>query len=386
MLKRILKEQSLAWSQLVYQKVRLMVALSGICFANVLIFTQLGFKASLFNGAMNIPESLEGDLFLIDSKAAFLGNGSIELQQLYRAEGIFGVAEAKPLYYKTVSWLNPETKTRISINVLAFNPAKSVFNLPEINQQISLLQQPDTILFDRKSLASVGNVAAEIAKGKTYSTLVNERKINVGSIFSLGSTAFRRGHIITSDVNYLRIFGTESINQIQIGIISIEENSNSQKIIAALQKNLDDGIKVLDRDALIALEENYWNSQPAGVVFNFGIVMGFVVGVIIVYQVLYTDINEHLAEYATLKAIGYSDRSLLLIVFQEAAILAVLGFLPGLTVSAGLYLLLGRLTQTALALSFDVAGSVFLLTLLMCLLSGAIAARKLRSADPADVF
>ena len=114
--------------------------------------------------------------------------------------------------------------------------------------------------------------------------------------------------------------------------------------------------------------------------------MGFVVGVVIVYQVLSTDVNAHLAEYATFKAMGYRNSYLLGVVFEEAIILAALGFVPSVAIALGLY----RLTAaaTALPLSLPVARAlwVLVLTIVMCGLSGAIATRRLQSADPADIF
>jgi putative ABC transport system permease protein len=114
--------------------------------------------------------------------------------------------------------------------------------------------------------------------------------------------------------------------------------------------------------------------------------MGFIVGVVVVYQVLYTDVSDHLPEYATLKALGYSDRRLLTVVLQEALLLAVMGFIPGYLASYGVYQLLIIITRVPLVMKTHVAITVFILTLVMCSLSGAIAINKLRSADPADVF
>ena len=114
--------------------------------------------------------------------------------------------------------------------------------------------------------------------------------------------------------------------------------------------------------------------------------MGFVVGVVIVYQILYTDVSDHLPEYATLKAIGYSDWILLGVILQEALILAILGFIPGYFASYGVYQLLVVITRVPLTMKAAVAVQVFILTLVMCSLSGVIAMNKLRSADPADVF
>jgi putative ABC transport system permease protein len=120
--------------------------------------------------------------------------------------------------------------------------------------------------------------------------------------------------------------------------------------------------------------------------FALGTGMGFVVGIIIVYQILFTDVNEHLAEYATLKAMGFTDNYLLRVVFQEALILAIFGYIPGLGISFGLYELTKAATFLPIFMSVSRSAFVLGLTILMCTISGAIAVRKLRAADPADIF
>ncbi len=106
----------------------------------------------------------------------------------------------------------------------------------------------------------------------------------------------------------------------------------------------------------------------------------------IVYQILYSNVSEHLPEYATLKAIRYSDRYLLNMLMQEALILAALGFIPGFLVSIGLYQISYAATLLEIAMKGSRSAMVLFLTILMCGTSGAIAMRKLRSADPADIF
>ncbi len=380
------QEIPLAWSQLSHQKVRLLVAVSGISFANILIFMQLGFRAAMFDGVTRVPENVQGDLFLVNSGSKFLGNQSFPKNQLYRVSAVDGIAAAKPFYYTQTSWINPWSKELADVTVIAFNPSQPVMTLPEVNQQLTQIEQPDIVLFDSKSLASLGPVAEAVNRGESVSTEAAGRKIWVGGVFSLGSSLFKRGHIVTSDINYLRMFGQDSANNIQAGILTLNPDADAKQVTQQLQSILPTDVKVLNRQEFIALENNYWSKQPAGVIFNFGTVMGFVVGVIIVYQVLYSDVNDHLPEYATLKAIGYSDLQLLGVVFQEAMILAVFGFLPGFGCSVALYGLLGNLTRIAVIMRPDVALQVFVLTVVMCLVSAAIAVRKLQSADPADVF
>ena len=128
------------------------------------------------------------------------------------------------------------------------------------------------------------------------------------------------------------------------------------------------------------------NSTSIGFIFTLGTVMGFIVGIVIVYQILYTDVADHLSEYATLKAMGYTNFYLLTVVFQEAVILAVVGFFPGMAAAVGLYTMTRNATSLPLFMTVVRAATVLALTMIMCTISGAIAVRKLSAADPADMF
>ena len=380
------REKPLSWSQLSHQKVRLMVAISGISFANILIFMQLGFRAAMFDGVTNVVNSLDGDVFLVNENSQFLGNETFDKQQLYRAAAVDNVTSARPFYYATASWLNPDNQKTSNVTIIAMNPAQPVMTLPAVNDQLTTVEQTDMLLFDSKSLPSLGAIPAEFAAGQNVQTEVQGRKMWVGGLFSLGSSIFKRGHIVISDVNYLRLYGIEQANQLHVGVLKLEPNANLEVVLEDLEQTLPAEVKALSQADFIALERNYWAKEPAGIIFDFGTIMGFVVGVVIVYQVLYSDVNDHLSEYATLKAIGYSDGQLLMVVFQEAAILAILGFLPGVVCSLGLYSLLSNLTGVAVIMRLDVGIQVFSMTLAMCVISAAVAVRKLQSADPADVF
>ena len=134
-------------------------------------------------------------------------------------------------------------------------------------------------------------------------------------------------------------------------------------------------------------EKSYWNLRtPIGFIFRIMVFMGFIVGIGITYQILYSNISNHLVAYATLKAIGFSDLYLLSAVFQQAILLAILGFLPGIIVSLGLYDLARSATHLPVIMDINKTLSVFLSVIFMCSVSGILAIQKLRSVDPADIF
>ncbi len=392
------RKTPLAWSQLSHQKIRLLIAITGVAFSNILIFSQLGLRALLFDGITLVPENLNGDLFLLSKFAPNIRISSFPLVYLYQAGAISGVTAASPLYIGSESWVDPKLLQSSNTNsqetnfyannvkILAFNTTQPVFTSPEINQQLEKLNTPDSILFDRLGQKQLGDVTQLFAQQGEVTTLMNQQRIQVVGLFSMGSTFWDRGHIIMSDWNYGRRQGQDQLETISVGILTLEAGVDPQKIREIIHNHLGHEVKVLTKEELIQGEQDYIAQFPEGKILNFGAMIGFIVGVVIVYQVLYTDVSEHLPEYATLKAMGYSDRALLIVVLQEALILAVLGFIPGLFASYGVYHLLEAATRIPLVMRTDIAIQVFILTIVMCTLSGAIAVNKLRAADPADIY
>jgi putative ABC transport system permease protein len=217
-------------------------------------------------------------------------------------------------------------------------------------------------------------------------TLMDNRRVYIAGLFSMGSTINDEGNVIMSDWNYIQRYGQESLEQVRVGVVTLKKGTDINIIKQRLRDRLPQDVAILTREELIQKEQQFSSSQPEGIILKFGTIVGFVVGIIVIYQVLYTDISEHLGEYATLKAMGYSDRSLLTVVLAEAIILGAMGFVPSFFASLGIYQLLVVLTRIPLVMKASVVIQVLILTLVMCAVSGAIATRKLRSADPADVF
>ena len=390
----------LGWAQLTHRKIRLLVAITGVAFSNILIFTQLGLKDMLFDGVTLVPDHLKGDLFLVSAYAPNIDRGTFPRTYLYQANAVEGVRAASPLYVEFSNWVNPEDLAAPednanpeefqlfpnSVKILAFNPEQPVIAIPEVNQQLDRLSLPGAVLYDRLGQEKLGPIEQQFQSNGVVSTLMSNQRVYVTGLFSLGSTLFDNGHVVMSDWSYTQWYGPESLERVSVGCLTLAAGEDLEvvrsRLIAALPKT----IKVLTQAELSAADQAFRASLPNGKVLIFGAAMGFIVGIVIVYQVLYTDVSEHLPEYATLKAMGYSDRTLLLVVLQEALILAVLGFVPGYVASYGVYQLLVMLTRVPLTMKTAVAAQVFVLTLVMCVISGAIAMNKLRAADPADVF
>jgi putative ABC transport system permease protein len=303
------------------------------------MFMQLGFRDALFDSAVTLHKNLQGDIFLISPQStAIIAMKSFPNRRLYQALGFEGVKSISPVYMDFALWKNPETRDSRSILVLGFNPVNSVLNLPEVTSNLSTIKMPDVVLFDDSSRPEYGAISQQFNQGKEITTEVGSRRIRVGGIFTLGASFGADGNIITSDLNFLRLFPERKDGLIDIGIIQVEPNVEIESILKNLKKELPKDVKVLSKEEFIDFEKSYWQTSTAiGFIFTLGTSMGFIVGIVIVYQILYTDVADHLPEYATLKAMGYKTSYLLMVVFQEALILAVLGYLPGCSLALGLY-------------------------------------------------
>ncbi len=381
----------LAWLQLKRETIRLLIALAGIGFAVILMFIQLGFRDALFDSAVRLHQTFQGDIFLISPQStALIAMRSFSQRRLYQALGYEGVATISPIYLDFALWKNPENRSTRSILVVGISPEEPVFDIPGVVQNLEQIRLPDVVLFDDASRAEFGPIPERFHSGQVVSTEVGGRKVTVGGLFSMGASFGADGNLVTSDLNFLRIFDRRSRGLIDIGLVKLKPDANREAILQAMRRDIQnqtEDVRVLSKEELIAYEQNYWKSSTAiGFIFGLGTAIGFVVGTVIVYQILYTDVTDHLAEYATLKAMGYKSTYLLSVVFQEALILSFLGYIPGFFLSLGLYNMTRNATALPIAMTFERAILVFFLAVIMCVLSGAIAVRKVQDADPADIF
>ncbi|MCX7043471.1 MAG: ABC transporter permease DevC [Gammaproteobacteria bacterium] len=374
--------------QLRHRPLRLLVALLGIGFAVLLIMMQLGFRSALFESAVRYHERFNYDIALFSPDSVFIVRPEqFSIRRLYQAHGDPAVESIAPVYIFPAVWKNPWTNQRRTINMIGFNPADHLLDSEGFEKSRPLLQDQDVVIFDARSRPEFGPVAKTLREGGSVVTEVNNRQVRAIGLFEMGTSFGIDGSLMTSDDNWLRMFPDRSRNDIQLGLIKLKPGSDADQVRDRLKAALPKDVLVLTKADFVAREKAYWNrATPIGYVFAFGAIMGFVVGAIIVYQILFADVSEHLHEYATLRAMGYANRFVAGIVLQQAAILGVLGYLPGLALSHFLYQRAAAATFLPLHVTFERAATVFVLTLGMCAISGLLAVRKVRKLDPAEVF
>ncbi len=379
----------LARQNLTHDTRRLLTSVAGIAFAVFLMFMEVGFLNGLYDSQVELIRQLQADVIITNAlKHTLSYNEPFARRRVTQALAVPGVQAAYPVYIEDERawWRNAETYTRRQIRVIAFPPEAPVFVNPEIRAQSAALRRPDTALIDRQSKAAFGKREAGLV------TELAGRAIRVLGTFRLGTDFSNDGTVLMSDRTFLTYFSApggpiDRLSQVELGVVQVAPQADVATVLAALRQALPTDVALYTKAEFFARERHYWQqSTPIGVVFGLGAVMGFAIGVIICYQILYTDVVDHLPQFATLKAIGYHNSVLLRLVLLQAWYLACLGFVPGLLLAVGCYDLLAQWTGLLLFLSLPRVLVVFGLTVVMCLGAGSLAVRKVLSADPAEGF
>ena len=398
----------LAWKNLAHDRVRFALFASGIGFAVVLMGVQYGIMNAMLDSNTVLIERLKGDIVLINpNKASLLFREGVSRRRIAEAEGTAGVKSVSPVFVEysiaalrhTAADPSARTSTR-RVRVIGVDPNADVLDLPGVSaKDWQELNTPGTALYDRKSRPHPDQVnhPGESVFGKLEpgaGTELAGRDIRLVAGFEMGFDFGTDGSVVVSDRTFEKwvrepYYPTSPMAETDIGVVKLLPGADVKAVKAALQSKFAAGgdVLVLTRDEMVSREKSFWwVNTPIGFAFGAGVLLGFVVGMVICYQILASDVADHLPEYATLKAIGYTNRYLSWIVLQESLILAAAGFIPGVAVTYAMYLVLSEITGLPMILTPARFALVMVLTVVMCVASGALAVSKVKKVDPADVF
>ncbi|MFN9645916.1 MAG: ABC transporter permease DevC [Cyanobacteriota bacterium] len=378
----------LAWLLLIRQPARLAVALAGISFAGILMFMQLGFRDGLFDASITLHKLFDADLVLISPRTmSSIAMSGFPRRRLVQAMADPDVAGTSPVHWNQLLWRNPETRVTRSILTLGFEPGDPLFLAPALGDQAGLLTQRGRVLFDQKSRPEYGPIARWLKEGRTVETEVAGKRIRVAGIVSLGPSFGADGNMLTSGETFLQLLPNTPPGTIELGLIRLRPGADPAAVAARLRRQLPKDVAIYSKKGFQDFEMNYWRgSTSIGFIFTLGAAMGFVVGCVIVYQILYSDVSDHLPEYATLMAMGYPLTDLLGVVAREGLLLSILGYAPAWLAGQALYVMVRK--GTGLPVQMDGMRSVVVLVMIfsMCMASALLAMRKLADADPAEIF
>lgn len=386
-LQRLLGRLPIGWLQLTHNPMRFAAALVGVAFANVLVFVQLGIMTSMGTATLRPYSFLDADVMISAADANGLTDGgNVARQWLLQAMADPDVADGMGLFIANAPWDRGDAD--ISLTTFGVDPAKPTYVVPEIAGDLPLLEVQDAAILDRLARGLGREVAAAIRPQSPLTFETQGRTLTAYTTFAGGGGFGGDGYMIVSDQTFLALFPARSSTAPDHILLRLQPGADVPAVVARLRRLISDPALRIRSYADAAQEELTYQQtkRPTGIIFGFGVLIGVLVGLVIVYQVLSTDVADHLREYATFKAMGYGQRFFIGIVLEEALILGVLGFLPGFAIGATILTVMGKITTLPLAVTPFMAITVFVGTVVFSALSGAIATRRLAAADPADLF
>jgi putative ABC transport system permease protein len=378
----------LAWLQLTREKRRFLAALLGISFAVVLMLTQLGFRDALLSSVGMMHSNFIGDLVLINPNYRNLvTTRTFTERRLYQVLSSNAVDSVYPLYLDSASFKNPVDRQEHTIYVIGFKPATAVLNMPGIPENLSKIRDVGTALFDSIHRPEFGPVETIFEQSGPVVTEIAGKRVDIVGLFQLGTSFGSDAHVVVSDETFVHLMPYRQLGIIDVGLIKLKPGADLVRTKSELARILPADVEIITKEEFVNREVTYWTtSTPIGFVFALGVLVGLFVGCIIVYQILYSDVTDHLPEYATLKAMGYTDGFLFKVVMKEALILSVLGFFPGVVVAQFVYAAARHATLLPMEITLSRGVAVYFLTAIMCSISALLAVRRLKAADPAAIF
>jgi putative ABC transport system permease protein len=379
----------LAWRNVTYDKKRLARSAAGIGFAVLLMLIQLGFRNAFVESSLALLDSIHGDLMIVSATKYRLGvSDTFPRRQLYQALGVDGVRRVSPLYGEWTDsiWKNPQTGESYAVQVVAFDPGRPVLDLPGIEQHLDALRRDDTVLMDSRGRRFLGRAEAGLQ------TELAGRRVTIAGTFILGPDFVSDGTIATSERTFFNLFPSRlgrdlQAAQVEIGVIEVAEDRDPTAVQASLRAVLPPDVVVLTKQELLDLESAFQNDvSPVGPIFLTGTLIGFAVGILISYQIMFTDLSDFLPQYATLKAIGYTNRFMVMVALQQALFYALLAFWPAWLVGIAIFAAVGEAALLPMRMTLGLTLAGLALTVGMCVVSGLIAVRRVLRADPAEVF
>jgi putative ABC transport system permease protein len=377
-----------AWCQLSYHKVKLTVAAAGVVVAVMLMLVQLGIRQGALDNSVAVARRVTADLVVVSPRTkTIFASAQFPRRLLYRVGSHPEVAAISEMYMGQGRLRNPWNKLEFPVSLYGVDPGAGMMKLPGIERFEEELRDIDRLIFDGLSRSNYGPVQEYLKTHESLDVEVNLRKVRLIDSIEVGISINTDGNLFMTPANFLRLSPDRKPGSVDLGFIRLKPGADPLKVRDAVRQYVGAEAKVMTRDELIAAEIVFIRENaPIDFIFGMGAAIGFFIGFVVVYQILYTEVTNHLPQYATLKAMGFDDRYLLYVVLNQSVILALLGYFPGFVLALGLYRIATNAIQMQFSMTVERGVSVFLLTVIMCGLSAMIAIRKVRTADPADVF
>jgi putative ABC transport system permease protein len=364
---------------LLHNRVRLLSMSASVAVGVVIVFVEMGLLLGILDSQALIAGLVRGDFIVMNKARVDLHRwDKIDSIRLAQIAGIPGVARVMPVYEDHVGLRDPQGKRVRRIILYAFSPNDMPLDVGDPATVSADLKMSHSFLFDRLSRPIFGDIKPGLDVD------IDKFPLLVSGMVDIGPDIVNDGNIVMSDGNWLsRSPDSKPI----MGVVRIAPGADRGDVRRNILSHLPPDITVLTPEETRERENaSTLESTPIGILFAIGMIAGFVIGTMNCYQVLYTEVSDRLGQYATLKAIGFSDEFLHGVILAQAALLSGTGFAVGLVLSAAADAYIASVTLLPVQIHPISAALVCLGTVAMCILAGRIAIRRVQAADPAALY
>ncbi len=406
---------------------RFLVAQAGIMFAVSLITIQKGILDGFTHSTVRLIEQSTADLWVAHKSMEYLElTSSLSVEQLLKVRGengrpgVKGVEYAEALSIHGTRWRAPNGQIE-NVRIFGFNPDGQLFGHWNMTQgQISSLKTPYTLITDKANISNLGlkqigetgeisslpatlvglsrNTQSMASSPYVYASLESTNAYLFG-----GLSAKVNCKVVAGDLQCLNEFEADSKTPSKLfdpkpprrlnlsdPITYILVKAAPGQDIQELRKNLEAALpdtRAYTTQEMVDRTRTYWYERTGvGFILGLGAIVGFVVGIVVVSQILYSSVSDHLKEFGTLKAMGASDWVIYRVITEQALWMAVLGYLPSIILCIGLGAWTVATRGIIILITPATAFGVFGLTVVMCVGSALFAIQKVTHIDPAIVF
>ncbi|MBD1845735.1 FtsX-like permease family protein [Cyanobacteria bacterium FACHB-63] len=401
---------------------RFLVAQAGIVFAVSLVTIQVGVLRGFDRSVARLVDQSSADLWVASKDIVHLELSSpMPAKRVEDAQKIPGIDRAEAVMIRTSIWRDSTGKIN-PIRIFGFDPNSRLFAGWQVSQgSLSALNQPYTVMADSKSLKALGlnqlndrgaigafnalpaqfvataeDTQSIASSSFIYTSLENANAYGIGGA-DTGVTCTRQAEGEIACLNQNPGFNNPVANPASPRRVNVQDpisfvlirakpgqdlNQLKQRLEATLPNT-----RAFTQSEIANLTRAYWTTRTGvGFILGLGATVGFIVGMVIVGQILYSSVSDHMREFGTLKAMGASNWVIYSVILEQALWMAVLGYLPSLALCVGL----GAWTQAAQNIMILITPAtgvgMFVLTVVMCVGSALFAVQKVTRVDPAIVF
>ena len=369
----------LAWQNLIHDRVRLAVTLTGIMFAVILIVVEFGLFLGFTTTTSSLIDHSGADLWIIASRVPYIEQGvPFSERKLSVALATPGVAEAQKYVARFTQWQRPDGRQE-NVQVVGFNLESSLgapWNV--VAGTVRDLKAPEAIFIDELYRDKLGVTHL----GQVIEIRGHRARV-VG--FTHGIRAFTTAPYVFTSFKNAQNYATLGEEQTLYILVKVAPGAPIEDVRHALAARLSN-VDVVTRTEFSRMTRFYWMfTTGAGVAVLLAALLGLVVGVVVVAQTIYATTMDHIREYGTLKAMGATNRYLYGVIIQQAVISAVLGYALGMV--ASWFVVRGsEKGGAAILLPPEMAVGMLGLTILMCVCAAAVSINTVTRIDPAMVF